>query len=449
MRVGFHTLGCKTNAYETQAIREQMEQAGWEEGPFSQPCDVYVINTCAVTKEASRKSRQMIGRCRRQNPEALVVVTGCYAQEEGERLLPETGADILVGNSEKNQILPLILRCLEERKNGRPESRQAIVKDLMHCREFEEQSISGQKGHTRVYVKIQDGCDRFCSYCLIPYLRGRSRSREPQEVIREVRTLADKGCSEVVLTGIDISSYDSDLPELIQRIGDVPGIVRIRLGSLESGIVGRPLLERLCQVPAFCPQFHLSLQSGSDGVLARMNRHYKTGEYEDAVAMIREFYPNAGITTDLIAGFPGETEEEFQETLEFIQRIRFSRIHAFPFSVREGTRAETMAGQLPKAVKEERTRILIAAGARLQEDYESRLIGTECEILAEECIEQTDDRGQTEVFVAGYTPEYVRILASAGTSLSEAEECIGRLMRVKPSGFGKERILLARSADLG
>jgi len=449
MRVGFHTLGCKTNAYETQAIREQMERAGWEERPFSQPCDVYVINTCAVTKEASRKSRQMIGRCRRQNPDALVAVTGCYAQEEGERLLFETGADILVGNSEKNQILPLILRCLEERGNGRAESKQAVVKDLMHCREFEEQNISGQKGHTRVYVKIQDGCDRFCSYCLIPYLRGRSRSRELQEILREVEALAGKGCSEVVLTGIDISSYDSDLSDLIRRIGDVPGIMRIRLGSLESGIIQRGFLEKLFQVPAFCPQFHLSLQSGSDGVLARMNRHYKTAEYEEAVNMIREFYPNAGITTDLIAGFPGETEEEFRETLEFIQKIRFSRIHAFPFSVREGTRAEHMAGQLPKSVKEERTRILITAGAGLQQAYESRLIGTECEILAEECIAQKDDRGREELFAAGYTPEYVRILAPAGNSRSEAETCIGRLLRVKPSGFGKERILLASSLDLG
>ena len=446
MRVGFHTLGCKTNAYETQAIREQMEQAGWEEGLFSEPCDVYVINTCAVTREASRKSRQMIGRCRRQQPGALVVVTGCYAQEEGQALLSDTGADILVGNSEKNQILPLIRHFLEERAQGGTETRMMALKDLTHCREFEEQSISGQKGHTRVYVKIQDGCDRFCAYCLIPYLRGRSRSRKPEEIIREVSTLAEEGCTEVVLTGIDISSFEPDLSELIQRIGDIPGILRIRLGSLEEGIITRPFLESLCRVPAFCPQFHLSLQSGSDSVLKRMNRHYETGQYEKAVALIREFYPEAGITTDLIAGFPGETEEEFRETLEFVQRIRFSRIHAFPFSARTGTRAEKMPGQLSRAVKEDRTRQLITAGAVLQEAYESRLIGSECEILVEECLEGKPDL--PEVLLAGYTPEYVRILASAGMELSKAEKWIGRLMCVRPSGFGQDRILLASSADL-
>ena len=449
MRVGFHTLGCKTNAYETQAIREQMEQAGWEEGSFSEPCDVYVINTCAVTKEASRKSRQMIGRCRRLNQNALVVVTGCYAQEEGERLLSDTDADILVGNSEKNQILPLIQRCLKEREEGRTESKKTVMKDLTHCREFEDQSISSQKGHTRVYVKIQDGCDRFCSYCLIPYLRGRSRSRKPQDILREVRALAEEGCAEVVLTGIDISSFAYDLTELICKIADIPGILRIRLGSLEEGIISRPFLERLCQVPSFCPQFHLSLQSGSDSVLARMNRHYQTRQYEDAVALIRKYYPEAGITTDLIAGFPSETEEEFQETLDFVQRIGFSRIHAFPFSVREGTRAEKMPGQLSKTVKEERTRMLIAAGAGLQEAYESRLIGTRCEILAEECISLTDDQGQARTFLAGYTPEYVRILASAGTDHAKAEKEVGRLVYVRPTGFGKERILLASRADLG
>lgn len=440
MKVSFHTLGCKTNAYETQAIREQMEEAGWEIGEFSDPCDVYVINTCAVTREAARKSRQMTGRCKRQNPDALVVVTGCYAQEAGEELLSETGADLVVGNGEKTRILPMILSCFP---GPDASSDHLCLRDLSRCREYESQSITRQAGHVRVYVKIQDGCDRFCSYCIIPYLRGRSRSRDPEAILQEVTRLAENGCREIVLTGIDISSYsfsekEISLGRLISRIGQVPGIERIRLGSLEVGIVTREFLDTVQKVQSFCPQFHLSLQSGCDSVLKRMNRHYTTQQYKEAVDLIREYYPDAGITTDIITGFPGETEEEFETTVRFAQEIRFSRIHVFPYSRRPGTRADRLADQLSHAVKDERARRLIAAAQKLQQEYEQTWIGKPCEILVEEAFCVASEIAQYEkeaVFLAGYTPEYVRITAETDMDLRKAQEFIGRIVCVLPEQF--------------
>ena len=428
MKVSFHTLGCKTNAYETQAIREQFLTAGYELGEFSEPCDVYVINTCAVTAEAARKSRQMTGRCKRKNPQALVVVTGCYAQEAGEELLRETMADLVVGNSEKNRILPLV----QDLAKG-----CTVVKDLSGCREYEKQSITlGQEDHVRAYVKIQDGCDRFCSYCLIPFLRGRSRSRDREDILQEVRDLAASGCQEIVLTGIDISSFRTggekgeDLVCLLEKLDRISGVERIRLGSLEEGIISKPFLERLVSVASFCPQFHLSLQSGSNTVLKRMNRHYTAQEFYQAVEMIRERCPNAGITTDIITGFPGETEEEFEETMAFARKTGFSRLHVFPYSRREGTRADQMPGQLTRAVREERAARLIRLGEQLREQYECRLIGKTCHILAEECV-----RTENGLFLAGYTPEYVRILLPVRTQPEKQETLLNRIIPVVPKVF--------------
>ena len=447
MKVSFHTLGCKTNAYETQAIREQMEEAGWEVGEFSEPCDVYIINTCAVTREAARKSRQMTGRCKRQNPDALVVVTGCYAQEAGEELLSDTGADLVVGNGEKTRILSLITRHLPGA--GEP-SDHLCLRDLSRCREYESQSITRQTGHVRVYVKIQDGCDRFCSYCIIPYLRGRSRSRDPEAILQEVARLAENGCREIVLTGIDISSYafspEETLASLISRIGQIPGIERIRLGSLEVGIITKEFMETIQKVKSFCPQFHLSLQSGCDSVLKRMNRHYTTQQYKEAVDLIREYYPDAGITTDIITGFPGETEEEFEETVRFAQEIQFSRIHVFPYSRRPGTRADRLADQLSHAVKDERARRLISAAQELQEAYEQKLIGNPCEILVEEVFSApsgSTERGREAVYLAGYTPEYVRITAETDMDLRRADQLTGRIVCVQPEQF-RDAILHGR-----
>ena len=441
MKAAFHTLGCKTNAYETQAIREQFQKEGFEIGEFSDPCDVYVINTCAVTREAARKSRQMTGRCKRQNPQALVVVTGCYAQEAKEELLQTAGADLVVGNSEKNRIISLVL---EQRKG------QAFVKDLARYREYEQQRITrGQEDHVRAYVKIQDGCDRFCSYCLIPFLRGRSRSRDKQEILTEASALAAAGCREIVLTGIDISSFSLEreetqegemgdsLAQLIEEMAQIPGIERIRLGSLEAGIVSEPFIRRLVGIKAFCPQFHLSLQSGSDTVLKRMNRHYTSEKFFRTVEMIRAYFPEAGITTDIITGFPGETEEEFEQTLQFAEKVGFSRIHVFPYSRREGTRADRMTGQLVKSVKEARAGRLIEKGEKLREQYERRLIGRRVLILVEECIHTKDGN-----FLAGCTPEYVRILVPAGKEKDKQN----RILCVVPKSF-ENGILYGESCD--
>ncbi|MCF0229195.1 MAG: tRNA (N(6)-L-threonylcarbamoyladenosine(37)-C(2))-methylthiotransferase MtaB, partial [Parasporobacterium sp.] len=333
MIAAFHTLGCKTNAYETQAVLEQFRAAGFEIGEFSGVCDVYVINTCAVTQEAARKSRQMIGRCRKKNPHAVVVVTGCYAQDAGDKILADSMADIVVGNSMKSEILPRVTDKLRTSLEG-----SMAVKDLTHCTEYEDQIITGQGDHVRAYVKIQDGCDRFCSYCLIPFMRGRSRSRGVEEILSEAQTLAAGGYHELVLTGIDISSFTSghdpaaDVAELIEKLSAVEGIDRIRLGSLEVSLVTEPFVSAVRNVREFCPQFHLSLQSGCDAVLKRMNRHYTTEEYMMAVQLIRKYFPDAAVTTDIIAGFPGETAEEFETTLEFMEKVRFSRVHAFPYS---------------------------------------------------------------------------------------------------------------------
>ena len=485
MKVSFHTLGCKTNAYETQAVREQFQAAGYEIREFSDPCDVYVINTCAVTGEAARKSRQMTGRCKRKNPDALVVVTGCYAQEAGAELLTETMADLVVGNGEKTRIVSLVDQMiaagrLSERPELLPETagisdkrteqvpaqtgspaEHIYIKALERCREYERQNITaGQEGHVRAYVKIQDGCDRFCSYCLIPYLRGRSRSRSIEDILQEATALTGAGYKEIVLTGIDISSFrdescrkdvtvqaadggstgtgsQTDLAELIEQLGAVEGIERIRLGSLEAGIVSDDLIRRLSSVPAFCPHFHLSLQSGSDTVLKRMNRHYTAEEYADAVGIIRTYFPEAGITTDIITGFPGETEEEFEETVRFAERIGFSRLHVFPYSRRKGTRADRLPEQLPRAVKEERAGRLIRTGEALREAYESRLIGRCCRILAEECIPVDG-----QMYLAGYTPEYVRILIPAGDKAKQP----GRMAEAVPKGF-RNGILIAENSD--
>ena len=426
MRAAFFTLGCKTNAYETQAVLEQFRQAGFEIGEFGEPNDVYVINTCAVTKEASRKSRQMIGRCKRINPDAFVVVTGCYVQEAADEILKNTGADIVVGNSEKAKIID-ILNNREDRKH---------VKDLSRCREYEEQTISDHKHHVRAYVKIQDGCDRFCSYCLIPYLRGRSRSRDKNLIISEAERLAGSGMKEIVLTGIDISSYDDgikddglSLSRLIRDLGTIEGIERIRLGSLEVNIVSEELLRELKDIGKFCPQFHLSLQSGSDTVLERMNRKYSTESYKNAVKLIRNTFPSAGITTDVIAGFPGETEEEHLETKEFVREMAFSRMHVFPYSRREKTRADKMPGQLSAKIKEERAGSLIAAGEEMRKEYEERLIDSCCEILAEEYV---SDPHTGRTCVCGYTPEYVRIFADVS---EYPGELTGKIIKVVPEEY--------------
>ena len=439
MRAAFHTLGCKTNAYETQAILEQFETAGYEIGDFASACDVYIINTCAVTQEAARKSRQMTSRCKRMNPDALVVVTGCYAQDASEKIRTESLADIIVGNSEKSQILTIVEQRLNQAAENISGSTLTRVKDLTYCQEYENQKITNQGNHVRAYVKIQDGCNRFCSYCLIPFMRGRSRSRRIEDILDEAKNLAAKGYQELVLTGIDISTFcaeqtpGEDLAMLIEKLDAIEEIKRIRLGSLELGIISEAFMKRLKKLKSFCPQFHLSLQSGCDTVLSRMNRHYNTAEYADSVRLIRKYYENAAITTDIITGFPGETEEEFEETIQFTKDIFFSRVHVFPYSRREKTKADKMQGQLTKAVKEDRARRLIAITEQQRQDYEEKLIGTKCTILVEEVISAGNE--EVPLYLAGYTPEYVRILVSPKQYQENGQDMINQLIEVVPTAF--------------
>lgn len=411
MKAAFHTLGCKTNAYETQAIREQFEQNGFQIVNFSEPADVYVVNTCSVTAVAAQKSRQMLHRCKKLSPECLVVACGCYAQEAAEKLLEDQYVDLVVGNNEKSGIAALVLKSLKEK------AAPLILNDLSGCREYETQTITNAGSHVRAYVKIQDGCDRFCSYCIIPYLRGRSRSREPEEILSEIRTLTDNGIREIVLTGIDISDFRTEakgkdagnaLAELLLSIEEIEGVQRIRLGSLEAGILTEPFIRLVQKSRKLCPHFHLSLQSGCDETLKRMNRHYITDEFADVVRSLRQAFPDPAITTDLIAGFPGETEEEFQQTRDFVRQIRFAQMHVFPYSRRKGTRADRMEGQLTGAEKAKRAAELIAIGKELQTAYMKRFLGKPVLLLPEEAVQI-----HGENYLIGFTPEYIRAVVPA------------------------------------
>lgn len=435
MKAAFHTLGCKTNAYETQAVREQFEQRGFQIVDFSEPADVYVVNTCSVTAVAAQKSRQMLHRCKKLSPECLVVACGCYAQEAAEKLLEDHYVDFVVGNNEKSRIAALVLESLKEKAEPivpetlqdkpetlTPETIQAkpeplVLDDLSGCREYEAQSITNAGSHVRAYVKIQDGCDRFCSYCIIPYLRGRSRSRAPEEILSEIRKLTENGIQEIVITGIDISDFHTEanrkdagiaLADLLLSIEKIEDVQRIRLGSLEAGILTEPFIQAVQKSRKLCPHFHLSLQSGCDETLKRMNRHYTTAEFADVVRSLRQAFPDPAITTDLIAGFPGETEEEFEKTKDFIRQIGFVQMHVFPYSRRKGTRADRMEGQLTGAEKAKRTAELIAIGKELQTAYMKRFIGKPVRLLPEETVQI-----QGEDYLIGFTPEYIRAVVPA------------------------------------
>ena len=450
MKVAFHTLGCKTNSYETQAVKEQFEKAGFETAGFSERADVYIINTCSVTAVASQKSRQMIHRVRKLSPDALVVACGCYAQEAADKLAEDGSVDLLIGNNEKSKILLLVQERLNSAKDkkadvtGSADEPGILIDDLTSCRAYEPQSITNAGDHVRAYVKIQDGCNRFCSYCIIPYLRGRSRSRDPEEIIKEVETLAKSDIREIVLTGIDISDYQSgpegknpsgvDLAELIFRIEEVEGIERIRLGSLEAGIITREFLDAIRTSKKLCPHFHLSLQSGCDATLKRMNRHYTTAEFSESLDLIRERFEDPSITTDVIAGFAGETPEEFSTTKEFVRNAGFSQLHVFPYSRRKGTRADQMEGHLTKAEKSKRAAELISIGEELRETYMKRFLGREIRILTEEVV-----RIDGQNCLIGFTPEYVRA-AIPGT-----KKDVNKIVTIFPEkivSFEREKILM-------
>ena len=430
-KVALHNLGCKVNAYETEAMRQLLEQAGYEIVPFDVGADIYIINTCTVTNIADRKSRQMLHRAKKMNPEALVVAAGCYVQAAGEKIQADDSIDLIIGNNKKKDLIS-ILEMYEEGRQA-----EALI-DINHTKEYEELSVTGTAEHTRAYVKVQDGCNQFCSYCIIPYARGRVRSRRAEEVLGEVERLSANGYQEVVLTGIHLSSYGSDLEgedllSLIQMVNRVPGIRRIRLGSLEPRIVTEEFAGALAQMEKVCPHFHLSLQSGCDTVLRRMNRRYTTEEYEKGCAVLRRAFERPALTTDVIVGFPGETKEEFLATEAFLKRIEFFQTHIFKYSRRKGTKADRMEGQLTEGVKAERSRILLKLNEENERRYLEGQLGRQVEILVEEPVELGGIPYQT-----GHTREYCK-------AVLDSKQCLtGRIVRAVAEKQLENGILLCK-----
>ena len=410
MKAALHNLGCKVNAYETEAMQQILEEAGYEIVPFSEYADVYVI-TCSVTNMADRKSRQMLHRAKKQNPDAIVVGAGCYVQTKEAQALVDESIDIVIGNNKKHELVPLL------REYEASHRKMACVADINHEKQaYEELSLSRTAEHTRAFIKVQDGCNQFCTYCIIPFARGRVRSRELPDVLQEIRTLAKSGYREVVLTGIHLSSYGVDngesLLHLIEAVHELEGIERIRLGSLEPRIVTDAFAKRLSELPKICPHFHLSLQSGCDTVLSRMNRRYDTAEYEAGCALLRRYFEHPAITTDVIVGFPGETDEEFETTERYLERIHFYEMHIFQYSRREGTKAAAMPDQVPEAVKKERSEKLLTLGHRMSGEFRRYYLGRQVTALLEEFLYDG------KRYYTGYTKEYVKVAVETKKDLS-------------------------------
>lgn len=396
--ISFLTLGCKVNLYETEAVEEMLKSHGYEIGSFEEYSDVYVINTCTVTAMSDKKSRQMIRRTKKMNPNAIVVVMGCYSQKSPKEILEIEEVNLVLGTSNRKAIL-------KELENISPNEKKVVVEDIMKIRDFEELEISEVRDRARALVKIQDGCDRFCSYCIIPYTRGPVRSRKLESIVSEVERIVANGYKEVVLTGIHVASYGKDLGEnglidVIEEISKVKGLERIRTSSVEPIIITEDFVVRLSKLPKFCPHFHLSLQSGSDSVLNRMNRRYTSLEYKQAVDTIRKSFPLAAITTDVIVGFPEETESEFQETYEFLKELKLYETHIFKYSPREGTKAALMSDQVDPSVKSQRSDVLLELNKKNKLEFEEKHIGQEVDILVE-----TFENG----YAIGHTQNYMKV----------------------------------------
>ena len=404
-KAAFHNLGCKVNSYETEAMQQLLEDAGYEIVPFREGADVYIINTCSVTNVADRKSRQMLHRAKKMNPSAAVVAVGCYVQAAGAELKKDEAVDLIVGNNQKKDLVQILDDYFADHENS------GEILDIGHSQEYEELHIRRIADHTRAFIKVQDGCNQFCSYCIIPYTRGRVRSRRPEDIEHEVRGIAEAGYKEIVLTGIHLSSYGVDFKDeqqenlltLIERLDQIPGIERLRLGSLEPRIVTREFAKELARLRTICPHFHLSLQSGCDATLKRMNRRYNAAEYQACCEILREEFDNPAITTDVIVGFPGETGEEFAETERFLKAIHFYEMHIFKYSRRAGTRAADMPDQVPEGTKSVRSDILLALEKQQSLEYRGRFLGTEEEILLEEPIEIDGTK-----YMMGHTRQYVK-----------------------------------------
>lgn len=415
-KVALHNLGCKVNAYETEAMQEMLEHAGYEIVPFQEGADIYVINTCTVTNIADRKSRQMLHRARKMNPDAVVVAAGCYVQAQAEKQVIDPCIDIVLGNNKKQDLLT----ALQAYEEAHGDLREVI--DINHTKEYENLHLTKQGEHTRAYIKVQDGCNQFCSYCIIPYARGRVRSRAKEDVVAEVTDLAKNGYQEVVLTGIHLSSYGIDfenednLLSLIRAVHEIEGIKRIRLGSLEPRIITEEFVQAIAALPKMCPHFHLSLQSGCNETLKRMNRRYTSEEFYEKCEILRKYFEKPALTTDVIVGFPQETEEEFETTYEFLKKICFYETHIFKYSKREGTKAAVMQGQVPEQIKAKRSARLIELGEKNRRAYEESFLGKTVEVLVEE---KSDVNGK-EMWT-GHTKEYMKIALESEKNL---QNCI-------------------------
>ena len=406
MRVAFYTLGCKTNQYETQAMEHMLQSAGYEIGHFEEACDAYIINTCSVTAIADKKNRAIIRRCRRENPKAVIGVCGCYTQHAPEAV-KALGVDVLGGSGGRQEFVENLRLALEGKDH------EDTLDNALRRREFELLPPGGLEERTRAMLKVQDGCVNFCTYCIIPYTRGPVRSAPLEAALRQARELSQLGYREIVVTGIEIASWGVDLPgkpkvqTLIAQLCETVPEMRIRLGSLEPRVVTEEFCQALAKYPNLCPQFHLSMQSGCDAVLKRMRRKYDTARYYESVGLLRKFFPGCAVTTDMIVAFPGETEEEFEESLAFIRKCGFADMHIFPYSRRPGTPADTMPGQLPNAVKEDRSRRAIQVAQEMNKDYRESLIGSTQAVLFEQ---------QVLSFYTGHAPNYIRVY-TAGESL--------------------------------
>ncbi len=414
--VALHNLGCKVNSYEMDVMQQMLLEKGYKIVSFDETADIYIINTCTVTNIADRKSRQMIHRARKRNPNAVVVAVGCYVQTAGEEILKEEAVDLAIGNNRKKDLAEILENYLQghEGQAGKIPAvcgKGPVIEkiDIGCTKEYEEMQLIRTAEHTRAYIKIQDGCNQFCSYCIIPYARGRVRSREQDDIMREVQGIVAAGYREIVLTGIHLSSYGidrggSELLQLLAKMQNTEGLKRIRLGSLEPRIVTEEFVRQLSGMPKICPHFHLSLQSGCDAVLQRMNRHYTTGEYFQTTQLLRKYYRDPAITTDVIVGFPGETEEEFRMTEAFVQKVRFYEMHIFKYSRRQGTRAAKMDAQLTEHQKGVRSSILAQLEKRLSHDYRAGYVHKEAEVLFEE---EKEIGGR--MYWIGHTPQYIKV----------------------------------------
>lgn len=447
--VALHNLGCKVNSYEIDVMQQMLRESGYEIVPFDEAADVYIINTCTVTNIADRKSRQMIHRAKKRNPDAVVVAVGCYVQTAGDAIRREGAVDLAIGNNRKKDIVSILedywRRKDKERTGDKTDAdvwNEPVVEriEIGAAGEYEEMRLTGTSGHTRAYIKIQDGCNQFCSYCIIPYARGRVRSRAEEAILREVRGIVEAGYKEIVLTGIHISSYGidrggSELLRLLTKLHAIEGLERIRLGSLEPRIVTEEFAGRISDMPGICPHFHLSLQSGCDAVLGRMNRHYTAGEYFQTTETLRKYFRNPAITTDVIVGFPGETEEEFRITEEFVRKVNFYEMHIFKYSRRKGTLAAAMESQLTEAEKSRRSAVLSEAGRRMSYNYRAGWLNCETEALFEE-----KKFIEGRAYWVGHTPQYIKVAKAA----EESVDLENQIVRGTLTKFLAEDVMLLK-----